>query len=315
MKRIVFCLAVVIVIAGCNSGSKRVEKVQPKEIALDSVGVKLQLPKDTTITLTLNKERVLEQNGKYKSSNATSTVVAKICKGENNGWKCFWTIQKVKIPNNEFEGKIEKIYEGLTYNVSLDSNGTFVSLNNWPEVKSKGLHALSLLLNELRLPQPDAAFISQNVGSLFSSKEAIETYLIQDVQLYFGLSGLHVSKKDTLSQYAISMHPLSGTPIIQQVETMLKKGYSNSTCDIVRLQTINKEMLKRSITESFNKIAEKTSSTSNAEQEDELNNIDVSISSNYNVSFKSGLVNKVKSVKKIRVNNGLRTDNLEIVKM
>lgn len=317
MRKLMFLALVLIGFVSCKSPNQG--KVARTEISLDSISIIPNWNDSQIINLELIKSKTVTRNGASQSGSSTSNIELVLTKNENKTWTGSWRIKDVQLPsiNNPLEKKLENLVTGFVYNFTLDSTGTITGLVNWEEIQTKGFEALNMIINEFKdVPTMSPQIIEQikvNVGEMFNTKEKIETYLMQEVQLYFALGGIEMTKSDTIEGSAYISHPLTGDLIAQNIKSIYQKAYSDSTCDIQILQTINESDLYDAVKNTVNKFAgeEKTNEFQNQMQNAKF---DVKVTSNYNVSLITGLVEKVTALKEITVGGDTRIDKTEIIR-
>lgn len=317
MRKLMFLALVLIGFVSCKSPNQ--EKVARTEISLDSISIIPNWNDSQIINLELIKTKTVTRNGATQSGSSTSNIELVLTKNENNTWTGSWRIKDVQLPsvNNPLEKKLENLVTGFVYNFTLDSTGTITGLVNWEEIQTKGFEALNMIINEFKnVPTMSPQIIEQikmNVGEMFNTKEKIETYLMQEVQLYFALGGIEMTKSDTIEGSAYITHPLTGDLIAQNIKSIYQKAYSDSTCDIQISQTIDESDLYDAVKNTVNKYAgeDKTNEFQNEMQNAKF---DVKVTSNYNISLITGLVEKVTALKEITVGGDTRIDKTEIIR-
>lgn len=319
MRNTLILVAVLIAFVACNNTNQK--NVERTEISVDSIVVMLKLGEKSIVNLELKKTKFITRNGMTQSGSSTAKVELIISKNDNNTWNGKWSIKDIQTPlvSNPLEKKIENLAAGFVYNFVLDSTGVITELTNWKEIQSKGFEALELILNEIKgQPTMNPQILEQirmGVGEMFNSKEKIETYLMQDVQLFFalnGYTGIEMTKNDTIIGVSFITHPLTGDLIEQTINTSYEKAYSDSTCDIKISQIINNDDLQKA---TQNTIKQVGGDDKASEYENEMKDVefDVSVVSDYNYSLKTGLVEKVITTKTITVGAEKRIDITEIV--
>jgi len=319
MRNTLILVTVLIGLVSCNNTKQK--KVERTEISLDSIIVMPNWEEESIINLELKKTKTITRNGMTQWGSSTSKVELIISKNDNNTWSGKWSIKDIQTPsiNNPLEKKIEKLVNGFVYDFVLDSTGIITGLTNWEDIQSKGFEALELVIDEVKgQPTMNPQIVEQirmGVGEMFNSKEKIETYLMQEVQLFFalnGYAGIPMTKKDTIIGLSYIQHPLTGDIIEQTINTTYQKAYSDSTCDIKISQIINNDDLQKATQNTVKKFGgeDKASEYQNGMSDAKF---DVDIVSSYNYSMISGLVQNVIATKTITVGTEKRIDKTEIV--
>jgi hypothetical protein len=319
MRNSLILIIALIGLASCNNPSQK--EIVRTEISIDSIKVMPNWEDGSIINLELTKTKTVMRNGKSQSGSSTSNVELLISKNNNNTWNGKWSIKDIKTPkiNNPLEKKIENLAKGFEYNFVLDSTGIITELTNWKDIQAKGFDALELIIDEIKdQPTMNPQIVDQirmGVGEMFNSKEKIETYLMQEVQLFFalnGYAGIEMTKNDTLFGVSYITHPLTGDFIEQTINTTFEKAYSDSTCDIQISQIINNDDLQNATKNTVIKVGGDDKAS---DYENEMKDVkfDVIVVSNYNYSLKTGLVEKVTATKTITVGTEKRIDKTEII--
>lgn len=217
---------------------------------------------------------------------------------------------------NPYQKKIAQLFKNFTYKFTLNSEGIISGLNNWKEIQTKAYKAIDIMIKEMkRLPGANSILlqnVKKSVTKLLDTKEKIETYLMPQVNLYFALGGLTITKNDTLKATYEFVHPFTQKVAKQNFESIYKRAYSDSTCDITLRQYINQKEMSKIIQSTINKIADKNSVN---EFNKKSKKYDLNIKSNYNISFKTGLVQKVYSKKVVYLDKNKQIDKTVITKL
>jgi len=284
------------------------------EISLDSVTIMPRLTNNMTINLEIKKTRKIENNINPQTASSTWDVELKINKSGNNQWLGSWNIKRIRVPSNSnaLSKKLEGIALGFDYKFSLDSTGSVIELLNWKEIRNKGLQAMEAIIANTKqfetLDEQVENQIRSTIGGMFESKEMVETFAMQEVLLYFTLSGMGFYKADTVEFYTYTTNPITYDLIGMTVKSVFQKAYSDSTCDIQVIQTVDKQDMKKTLSNTMNSLATKKTSNINKE------NVDVKVITNFTVSLTTGLVEKVTSTKEITAGTEKRTDIIEITR-
>lgn len=323
MKKLLFLTIIIMILISCKNVSIKKEELKKeeikKEINIKKISIIPNWKATTIINLEKKNKRTIIRNGIPQSTSSVSDIELKLTKLKNNYWNGTWNIKVIRLPfvNNSIVKKIESLTKGFNYQFVLDSKGTFVELINWIDIQKKGLRALDIIISEIRnKPGINSQMIAQiktGINEMFNTKEKIETFLIQDLQLFFSLSGLELTKDESIEGDSYIRHPLSGDQIKQKINITYKKAYSDSTCDIQLVQTIDKADLSRAVKNTLKKINNKKISDKTQRRMSNTN-FDVNVINDFNISLKTGLVKKVVSIKTTIVGSFKRIDRLEIIK-
>ncbi len=323
MRNILILVTVLIGFAACNNTNQK--KEERTEVSIDSIKFMPNWKEENTINLELKKTKTITRNGMTQSGSSTSKVELIVSKNDNNTWRGKWSIKDIQTStiNNPLEKKIEKLVNGFVYDFVLDfvldSTGIITELTNWKDIQSKGFEALELVIDEVKSqPMMNPQIVEQirmGVGEMFNSKEKIETYLMQEVQLFFainGYAGIPITKKDTIIGLSYIQHPLTGDIIEQTINTTYQKAYSDSTCDIQISQIVNNDDLQKATQNTVGKFGGEDKAS---EYQNKMSDVkfDVNIVSNYNYSMITGFVQNVIATKTITVGTEKRIDKTEII--
>mgnify|MGYP000892279835 CR=1 FL=1 len=319
MRNTLILVIALIGLASCNNPNQK--KTERTEIGIDSIQVMQNWEDKSIINLELKKTKTVTRNGMSQSWSSTSIVELIISKNDNNTWNGKWSIKDIQTPSikNPLEKKIENLVNGFVYNFLLDSTGIITELMNWKDIQSKGFETLELIIDEIKdQPTMNSQIVEQirmGVGEMFNSKEKIETYLMQEVQLYFalnGYAGITMTKNDTIIGSGYINHPLTGDIIEQTIYSTYKKAYSDSTCDIQISQIVNNDDLQKATQNTIKKVGGEDKAS---EYQNEIKDIkfDVKVVSDYNYSLITGLVENVIATKTITVGTDKRIDKTEIM--
>lgn len=319
MRNSLILIVALIGLASCNNPNQK--KTVRTEIYIDSIKVMPNWEDGSIINLELKKTKTVMRNGMSQTGSSTSNIELLISKNENNTWNGKWSIKDIQTPsiNNPLEKKIENLVNGFVYNFVLDSTGIITELTNWKDIQSKGFEALELIIDEIKdQPTMNPQIVEQirmGVGEMFNSKEKIETYLMQEVQLFFalnGYAGIEMTKSDTIIGVTYITHPLTGDLIEQTINATYEKAYSDSTCVIQISQIIDNDDLQKATQNTVRKVGGDDKAS---DYENEMKDVkfDVKVVSDYNYSLKTGLVEKVLATKTITVGTEKRIDKTEII--
>lgn len=317
MKHLILLALTFSILVSCNNSQQIKDK--KTKIVLDSISILPNWQQIPVIKLELKKTKSVKRNGVTQTGNSIANIDLKISKIKNNKWQCQWKVVNIHIPsiNNQIDGKIEKLMNGFNYIFTLDSTGSFIELKNWQEIQSKSFETLEIIITEIKnQPSMNPQIIEQiriNVSEMFNTKVKIETFLMQEVQLYFALGGVEMVTNDTIEGLAYSSHPLTGQLVMQNVKTIYQNAYSDSTCDIQIIQTIDESHLYDIVKNSVDKVVGKEK-TNEFEKEMHDTKFNLKIITDYNVSLKTGLVEKVIAEKNITIGSMQKIDKIEITK-
>ena len=313
---LIITIAIIGFISCSNPAQKKEERT---EISLDSIKISPNWGDKSVINLKLKKTKTIKSNGIFQSVSSTANIELQLSKNDDNTWNGIWNIKDFQTPqiSSPLERKIEKLMNGFVYCFSIDSTGIIYELTNWREIQSKGFEALELVIGEIKnQPTMTPQVIEQmrmNIEELFNSKEKIETYFMQETQLYFALGGIEMTKLDTIAGYTLITNPLTGDLLMQNLSIVYQKAYSDSTCDIQLTQFMDESSFRSFTINTVNKFAGENN-TDEFQEKMESVKFDSKITSDYNISLKTGLVEKLSSQKEIIIGDNIRIDKTEITR-
>lgn len=313
-KKIFFILSVVVVaFFSCNQRQERTE------IELDSIFITPNWRNNATVNLVLRKTNETRTDGRSVSTSSLSNVQLRLSRNSDDTWRGTWRVTSTPMRPimNPMERRIADLIDGFVFHFTLDADGVFKELNNWQELQSIGLQTIDIIVNELAMQTDMNPIIIEQMrltlGEMFATRENIETYLIQDIQLYFALGGAELHRGDTIQDFIPVAHPITGDLIWHNTQVVFQKAFSDSTCDILVIQTIDNSELLSAVEDFIGNIFDD-------EKMDDFQNemTDVEFSSkiitNYNISLKTGLPERVVSRKYITVGDGQRINTTEITR-
>lgn len=319
MKKLFIHTIGLLALLSCTNNPTQQKEVEKIVISIDSISVTPNWGDEILVKLEQKKTRKVNRSGITQSGTSVGDIELKITKSGNN-YRCQWKIKDVRLPsiNNPIEKKVEKLINGFNYDFVLDSSGYFLELMNWEEIHTMGLEAMEILIDEIKKdPIMTPQVIEQmrmTIGEMFNTKEKIETYLMQEIQLYFAVSGIALAENDTIAGIAFTTHPLTGDIIPQNLQTVYQNAYSDSTCDIQVVQSVDESYLYEAVKNTVDMVAGEDQ-ISEFEQEMSGIKFNLEIITDYNVSLKTGLVEQVISEKTINVGDMERTDIVEITRI
>jgi len=316
MKLLTLTLLISIFFISCNNKPQNI--VKKNVIKIDSIYFVPKINKTATFDLELKKTKNINVKGRIQKSSSTSDIKLKITKLDNKNFRCSWNIKKIKITGHtasNLEKKLLELVQGFKYEFLLDSTGIFLELENWKEIQSKGNKVFEVLLEEIKkMPRMNSQILSQikaTVGSMFNSKENIELFLMQEVQAYFSLEGIHMKHNDTITTPVSLPNPITKDLIKQNIKVVFQEAYSDSTCAIRIMQEVDKNDLKSTVNNVYHKMG-KNSSAKKINNQLSFKKYDVSIISDCIFSLKTGLPQKITSRKTIIFDKNKRVDEFEI---
>ena len=298
--------------------AKIVKKPKRKLIKKDTVTIAPNWKDKETLHLKIKKTKIQQRSGLKQKATSISNIEVKLKKAKNKTWEGTWAIKSIKTVaiKNPYQKKLAQLFKNFTYKFTLDSEGVVISLNNWKEIQTKAYKAIDIMIKEMkRIPGANYILlqnVKKSVTKLIDSKEKIETYLMPQINLYFALGGLTITKNDTLKATFEFVHPFTQEVAKQNLESIYKRAYTDSTCDITLRQYIDQKEMSKIIQSTINKVANKNAVN---EFNKKSRKYDLNIKSNYNISFKTGLVQKVYSKKVVSIGNDKQIDKTVIIKL
>ncbi len=253
-------------------------------------------------------------------------VKINLTKNKNKTWNGKWTIGKATTndiigtskQDSSMEELLENIAKDFKYEFLLDEQGSFLELINWKEIQELSSKVLENMIAKLQekdknLSQTSIENIQKNAGVLFSNKENIEKFLIQDVKLFFDLQGTGFKKNKNFNQKIQTQNPFTNDPVEQDVKIGYKEAYSDGTFNVNVSQKIDKQSLMFSLENTMKKMSENSNKTKIEDFKKKLLNFGVEVSNTYIISSKTGFVESILSEKNTLMNNTNLTNKIVIL--
>ena len=316
-KKHFFILSLVIIVfISCNQRQGRTE------IELDSISITPNWGSNTTVNLTLRRTDEVKTDGRSVSRSSRQTNVdVRLSRNNDDTWLGNWRVERTPTPflqmMSPMERRLTELIDGLPFYFTLDTDGAFVELNNWQEIQSIGLESVDIIIDELAsLTDMDYLLIEQmrlTFREMFATRENIETYLIQDIPLFFALGGAELHRGDTIESFIPVAHPITGEWVWHNIQTIFQAAYSDSTGDILIIHTVDDSELLNAVEDFIGGFLD------DEKMEDfQREMADIEFSSkviiNYNISLRTGLPEKVVSRRYITVGDEQRITTTEITR-
>ena len=316
-KKIFFILSVAtITFFSCNQRQERTE------IELDSISITPNWRDNTTINLTLRKKNEVRTDGRSTSAGSRQTnIELRLTKNCDDTWRGRWRAARTPIPflqmMNPIERRLTELIDGFTFYFTLDTDGAFIELDNWQELQSIGLQAIDVIIDEVAKSTDMDDLLTEQMrltfGKMFATRENIETYFIQDIQLFFGLGGAELHRGDTIENVIPVAHPITGEWVWHNTQIVFQAAYSDSTCDIVIIGTIDGSELLGAVEDFLGSVLDDEKMDG---FQDEMADVEFSakVIANYTISLRTGLPEKVVERRYITVGDKQRITTTEITR-
>jgi hypothetical protein len=305
----VILLIVIFSLFSCSG-----DNIYKKESSVEEISVSPMWGNKKQVTLFLEKEKVVKRGEVEAKIIVKSDVDLDIQKEDSSIWLCKWSLYNTKVYSklNSLESKIEKVLGSCEYVFKLDSLGKFIELSNWKQIQKQG----NMAINKLRTLAENDPELNPRILDLalksykkrFLNRNNMELFMMYEIQLYFSLSGFNIKRRDSIIEYETMQHPISGEDIVQTSSILLKNTYTDSTADISVVQNIgNSERLAQLVNSN---IKEKNTNM----QSIGYGIFNAKITKDYNVSFKTGLIQNLVCEKQIILNDRIQINRTKIRK-
>jgi hypothetical protein len=145
--------------------------------------------------------------------------------------------------DNEFTKKLMSISNNLKVIIKTDELGAFQEVVNWKEIRDQISDALEVLRKEFK-DVPKIKDITKQVGIMFSTKEAIESGSIKEIQQFYSFYGSKYKLNEVLTGKQKLANLYGGEPFDADYELELTTIDTASDSGIVRyLQTVDKKQV------------------------------------------------------------------------
>jgi hypothetical protein len=146
--------------------------------------------KKETMTYTITDEKFKVTGiDTTKTQSITYDVIVTILDSSAKSYKIDWFYKNYAIDSdNEMLKKLTAMSEDMHVIIKTDEMGTFVEVVNWKEIRDYINKVVSNLKNEYKdIPKMDAVF--DQLTKMYSTKEAIESFSIKDIQQFYFFYG------------------------------------------------------------------------------------------------------------------------------
>lgn len=201
-----------------------------------------------------NKEKqtylVTTEKYKIKNSDTTSTermtyeVDITIKDSTAKSYTIEWSYKNFNInTDNKFTKKLASISQNMNVIIKTDEMGAFTEVVNWKEVRDYIKTTTDILKKEFKdIPKIDE-IVNQVIG-LFSTKEAIESAAIKDIQQFYTYHGGKYKLGEEITAQMKFSNLYGGQPFDAEVAIQLDEINSQDGNSIIRMwQTVDSKQL------------------------------------------------------------------------
>lgn len=169
-----------------------------------------------------------------------------------------WHYHGYEVEGNEMLAKLmKKIATNITVRVKTDEVGTFQEVVNWKEVQEKVIGAIEIMKAEMK-EIPNSGLIIDNIKNLYTSKEAIETKAISDIQLFLCFFGVEYKFDNEISSSIELPNGIGGEPFDTDVVIWLDEIDPEENDYLIRMNSVtNSTQLTKATYDYLNSLTEK----------------------------------------------------------
>ncbi|MEJ0029365.1 MAG: hypothetical protein WDO15_02880 [Bacteroidota bacterium] len=136
----------------------------------------------------------------------------KILDSTSNSYTIEWLFKNYDFTNaNKLTKSLAAVPKDMKVIVKTDEMGSFVEVVNWKEIQDE-LKKVFLLASQQLKGNPDAKAMLEDMQELYTSKESIESRLLQDIQHYYTFHGGKYTLNDDVENTQIS-NGVPGNPV------------------------------------------------------------------------------------------------------
>lgn len=191
---------------------------------------------------------VLQEKYKIKSGDTTSREVIKydvdvwIKDSTAKSYTIVWKYKSFETnTDNKFTKKLMSLSNNLDVVIKTDEMGSFQEVVNWKEIRDYINDALESLRKEFK-DVPKIKEITNQVGSMFTSKEAIESAAIKDILQVYSFNGAKYKLNEILTGKQKLPNLYGGEPFDADFEIELTTIDTANNSGVVRyVQTVDKK--------------------------------------------------------------------------
>jgi hypothetical protein len=193
---------------------------------------------------------VLQEKTKLKGADTTSKEIIRyevditVIDSTAKSYTVEWLYKNFDVnTDNKFTQRLVALSENLKVIIKTDELGAFQEVVNWKEVRGYIEKSLEVLKKDFK-DVPKINEITAQVGSMFSTKESIESAAIGEIQQYHSFHGARYLLGERLSGQLKAPNLLGGEPFDMDLEVYLDEINPDDNNYIIRsLQTINSKQL------------------------------------------------------------------------
>lgn len=260
---------------------------------------------------------VLQQKYKIKSGDTTSREVLKydvdvwIKDSTAKSYTIVWKYKNFDInTDNKFTQKLMSLSNNLDVVIKTDEMGSFQEVVNWKEIRDYINNALETLQKEFK-DIPKIKEITNQVGSMFTSKEAIESTTIKEILQIHSFNGAKYKLNEVLNGKQKLANLYGGEPFDADFEIELTTIDTASNSGVVRyVQTVDKKQATNATYEYLKKMA--TSMNIPEPKREDIPELSIEERTASNIHGPSGWVLYSINVREVTADNVLSVEIREI---
>ncbi len=253
------------------------------------------------------------ESGKIKSvSEGNYEAHLKVIDSSASGFTIEWVYKNFKTSGagQHALNSLMAIMEELKIVFKTDDAGSFSDLLNWEEVRDISFSNYEKATSAQAQNKEFVAALSQ-IKSIFTSKENIESALIQEVQILQSPYGVEYSSSGTVYETALA-NITGGSPFPATIKLKLDTLNAKADYCIVSLnQTIDKGKAGPILADMLKKLS--STPIQEAEIKKEIADLEISDINQYNYSISSGWINNIRYIRTAKVGNFKQIETYLIV--
>jgi hypothetical protein len=308
----VFCISAMLLTncAACLSA----EKADSNEISLIPMWEKGEKRAYQVI-------KTREQNKSPEKSTSRTTVEIQVLEENDSGYKMQWKWGKVTFDDavqasNPIVQKFAKLQEGLTIKFRIDEAARIEEVENWEELRDYLLKGLDIIKDECRaiMPEDELLKMTNQMRSMFTSKDQIRIFCIGDIQLYMAAIGQELDPSKPFEYEDKIANPFGGEPLPTKGKFFLKAGDEKSgNVVVIWEQVFDSDKALKAIAEGMGKM---TPEPENARREmlSQLKDFSIEDRGEYLINEYSGWIEKMSHTRTTKTGGGFRKDGITMTR-
>ena len=261
MKKLFFLLALAIAVKVSYASPREIKfdnpsKIQTTEsLSMDSPAISFiaYWSLGDSYLYKVTKSEKLWKEGVLSTDNTTSSFMRfTIIDSTATGYKIRWTFDtdfSQFSMDKRYYDMLSK-YQTTEVIYTTTELGEIIEIENWQEISAKMNEMMTLFLDVIATEDPAMAVRLESamkpLMEIYSSQEAIENFLWDDLGLFHFPFGYEFDVNETLEYVDYLPNVMGGDPIRGDVQLYFEEvDYANSYCKMIREMQINSEDAKK----------------------------------------------------------------------